>query len=90
MPEVSFTSNLKRFFPDLERTEVKNLIIKEILEEVNHKYPGIKDYIVDEHGHLRKHVNIFIDNELIKDKELLSDKVEPGTSVYFMQALSGG
>ena len=90
MPEVSFTSNLKRFFPTLETTEVQNLTINEILDEVNNKYPGIKDYIVDEHGQLRKHVNIFIDNELIKDKEFLSDKVQPGNSVYFMQALSGG
>ncbi len=90
MPEVSFTSNLKRFFPDLEKTHVKGETVMDILEAVNARYPGIKDYIVDEHGQLRKHVNIFLDNELISDKIKLSDTVNPKTSAYFMQALSGG
>ena len=90
MPVVSFTSNLKRFFPDLKETTVRNRVISDIVEEVNEIYPGIKDYIVDDQGSLRKHVNVFIGNEMIADKQKLTDKAEDSSSVYFMQALSGG
>ena len=41
-------------------------------------------------GALRKHVNIFIGDELIRDKRALSDAVSAETRVYIMQALSGG
>jgi len=90
MPTVKFTSALSRFFPTLKELSVEANSVKEILEKVEQEYPGIKNYIVDEHGALRKHVNIFINEDLILDKINLSDSIEENTAVYFMQALSGG
>lgn len=37
----------------------------------NGRYPGLADYIVDERGTLRKHVNIFIDGTMITDRHTL-------------------
>ncbi len=90
MPTVKFTSNLKRFYPDLAPVKSQASSVPELLEEINSLHPGIKDYIVDEQGRLRKHVNIFIGDKLIDDREGLSDEVKDGTEVYIMQALSGG
>ncbi len=64
--------------------------VAEILDHIEITFPGIKDYIVNEQGQLRKHVNIFIGNSLISDKMELSDPVKSGDEVYIMQALSGG
>ena len=47
-------------------------------------------YVVDDQGALRKHVNIFLGNSWLRDRERLSDSIPPGTVVYVMQALSGG
>jgi molybdopterin synthase sulfur carrier subunit len=52
--------------------------------------PGLGFYICDERGRLRRHVNIFVDQEMIADRGRLSDRVEPGSHVMIMQALSGG
>lgn len=90
MPSVSFTNNLKRFYPSLSSVDVESQSLPDILDHLDKKHPGIKDYIVDEQGRLRKHVNIFIGNDLIKDREKLSDKVEARDEIYIMQALSGG
>ncbi|MEL6670894.1 MAG: MoaD/ThiS family protein [Bacteroidota bacterium] len=90
MPQIRFTSALKRFFPGLEPGPLPGETVAEVVQALNEKYPGLADYLVDEQGRLRKHVNIFIGNVLIKDKVNLKDKVGQGDEVFIMQALSGG
>ena len=90
MPTVKFTYALKRFFPTLKETPVTSDSLNGLLEHIEQQYPGIQNYIVDERGALRKHVNIFIDGELIKDREKLSDPFSENSEVFIMQALSGG
>lgn len=90
MPEIHFTQALKRFFPNLEPVQSDQLSIPDILDELDQKFPGITGYILDDQGHLRKHVNIFIDGRMISDRQKLSDELDEQTEVYIMQALSGG
>ncbi|MBK5272653.1 MAG: MoaD/ThiS family protein [Bacteroidia bacterium] len=62
----------------------------EIFKEIETSYPGIKSYVLDEKGSLRKHVNIFIDGTMIDDRDQLSDAVSSNSEIYIIQALSGG
>ena len=39
---------------------------------------------------LREHVNIYINDELIVDRQQLSDEVNPGDQLYILPAVSGG
>ncbi len=90
MPTIKFTSNLKRFFPELLPIQVDCCNVKEALDMVEQNYAGLTDYLVDENGHLRKHVNIFIGDQLINDRIQLQDALSENDEVYIMQALSGG
>ena len=90
MARVKFTPNLVRFFPDLRECEVEATNVADIVSAVDQRWRGLGDYIVDEQGALRKHVNIFVGDELIRDKQTLSDKISADTRIYIMQALSGG
>jgi len=60
------------------------------VEQVDKQYPGLKDYLVNEQGELRKHVNIYIEKDRISDRNALSDEVKDGQEVFILQALSGG
>lgn len=90
MIKVHFTEALKRFYPELkdELVEAKN--IAELIRVIDERYPGIRGYLLDEHGRCRRHVNIFIGERLIGDREELSDGLGDGDEVFFIQALSGG
>ncbi len=90
MPTVNFTYALKRFYPDLKPLELSVDKVSEVITEIDKEFPGIESYLVDELGRLRKHVNIFVDGNLIKDREKLSDSISENSEVYIMQALSGG
>ena len=90
MPKVKFTSNLRRFYPNLGEMTIDQSTVSQLLDSVEEAHPGLKDYIVDETGALRKHVNIFIGNDMVTDRLKLSDKLTEHDEVYIMQALSGG
>lgn len=90
MAKVKFTSNLLRFFPSLTSQSFKAESIKELIEALESRYPGLASYLIEEKGNLRAHVNIFIGSELIKDRAGLSDVIRPEDEVYIMQAISGG
>lgn len=90
MAKVKFTSALKTFFPDLNELEVNASSVNEAIKEVDSAFPGMSNYLLEEDGSLRKHVNIFVDDSLIHDRSGLSDKVEDRNEILVFQALSGG
>jgi len=90
MAIINFTQALKRFYPQLEPLEIEVNNVNEVIESLETKYPGIENYLIDDQRTLRKHVNIFVDGVLIKDREQLTDALTSNSEVYIMQALSGG
>ena len=91
MAQVRFTRHLSRYFPDLaEREQVSGNTVAEVVDALDERHPGLGAYIVDERGSLRKHVNIFLGQELIHDRTNLLDPVENDDQVFIFQALSGG
>lgn len=90
MATVHFTRHLKRFFPSLAPLDVEACTVAEAVARVDERFPGLADYVVDERGRLRKHVNIFVDGELIADRDGLADAVGARSELHIMQALSGG
>ena len=92
MPRVELTRHLYRFFPDLEGSEivVDGSTAAEVVAAMEALAPGFAFYVCDERGALRPHVNMFIEEELVRDRGALSDRVEPDSRVFILQALSGG
>jgi molybdopterin synthase sulfur carrier subunit len=90
MATVHFTRHLVRFFPELRNTEIHACSAAELVRELDHLHPGLADYLVDERGALRKHVNIFIGGEPVRDRDRLTDPIRPSDQVHVLQALSGG
>lgn len=92
MPSVEMTSHLYRFFPALENREldVPAGSVAQVLYAIEAIAPGFRDYVVDDHGALRRHVNICVNKGLVVDRKGLSDQVGPQDKVFIFQALSGG
>jgi sulfur-carrier protein len=92
MPTVEMTSHLYRFFPALENRAIRVSTgsVAEVLRSVNEIAPGFTDYVLDERGALRRHVNLSINDTIVIDRKTLSDHVPDEAVVYIFQALSGG
>ncbi len=92
MVKVELTPHLFTFFPHLKgkRLEVEAGDAAGVVREMEKLAPGFAFYVCDEHGSLRTHVNFFIEDERVVDRERLSDRVGPDARVFILQALSGG
>ena len=53
-------------------------------------HPRVRGYLLDDQGALRKHVAIFVNQELIRDRATQSDPVGAHDALFVAQALSGG
>jgi len=89
MPRVVFTSNLQRYVTCPER-DVRGTTVAQALADVFVDTPQIRDYVLDEQGHVRRHVHIYVDGQRITDRERLSDSVREDSEICVLQALSGG
>ncbi len=86
------TSHLYRFFPVLENREilVPEGSVADVVRSVNEITPGFSDYVLNDYGAQRRHVLISINDNLIVDRNALTDRVAEDGTVYIFQALSGG
>ena len=64
--------------------------MRQVLEGYFQDNPGVRAYVLDDQGALRRHVAIFLNQKLIRDRTGLSDAVHENDRIYVVQALSGG
>ncbi len=89
MAKINFTSNLRRHV-DCPSLDVNANALHEALKQAFVKNERLKTYVLDDQGHLRKHMRILIDGQAINDLENFNDAVRPNSEIWVMQALSGG
>jgi hypothetical protein len=89
MAHVAFTSQLQRFTqtPEFHTTAAT---LREALEAAFELNPRLRHYVLDEQGHLRAHVVVFIEGRRVLDRVTLADALAPDDKVYVLQALTGG
>ena len=90
MARVRFTPLLRRHLALSPRDDVPGASVREVLEVLFAETPGLRSYLLEDHGPLRKHVVVFVDDEAVRDRDGLSDPVGDDSELYVMQALSGG
>lgn len=87
--KVSFTQNIQRHV-ECPPVEVPGGTVGEVLDAVFAVNPRARGYVLDDQGGLRQHMTVFVDGVMVRDRTKLSDPVEPASSVWVFQALSGG
>jgi len=89
MTSVAFTPNLARHV-DAPAARVSGVTLQAALDEYFAANPRVRSYVLDDQGAVRKHVAIFVNDELIRDRVSLSDPLGADDEVFVAQALSGG
>ena len=88
--KVRIPTPLRKFTDGKGEVESEGKNIEELLNNLENRYPGIKERLCDESGNLRRFVNIYVNEEdirFIKGKDtVLSD----GDAVSIVPAIAGG
>jgi hypothetical protein len=89
MPHVTFTAQLQRF-TETPEFDTSAATLRGALDAAFELNPRLRHYVLDDQGHLRQHVVVFIDGRRVADRVALSDALAPHDKVYVLQALTGG
>lgn len=68
------------------RVELTASTVKEMIDGLDARWPGMRDRICDSRPAIRKHMNVFVDG----DKATLETRLTPGAEVFVLTAISGG
>lgn len=89
MARLFFTQQLKRF-TEVPEVDTPAATLREALQDAFGLNPRLRGYVLDDQGHLRKHVVVFIDGQRCAEHERLDAALRPDSQVHVLQALTGG
>jgi len=89
MARIVFTPQLRRFV-EVPEVETSAGQLRAGLEDAFTGNPRLRGYVLDDQGHLRPNVVIFVDGRRLREYERLDEALGPETVVHVLQALSGG
>lgn len=89
MPSVRFTPQLRRFTATPE-LDCEAATLRDALEAAFALNPRLRGYVLDDQGHVRPNVVVFVDGRRCAGRVALTEALAPSSQVYVMQALSGG
>ena len=64
--------------------------VRAVLEELERRNPALHRSICDETGTVRRHVNLFVNTNHMRDRNGLDTPLAPGDTVTILPAVSGG
>jgi molybdopterin synthase sulfur carrier subunit len=87
MPTVAIPSLMQNLTRGQERVVVKGATLREVVENLEQAYPGIKNRLCDG-DRIHPSIGVYIDGVL--SREGMRQRVEENTEIHFLPAISGG
>lgn len=85
--KVWIAQPLRSYTGEARFVEVEGSDLREVLDHLEQRYPGIRFRMIDEQDQIRQHIHIFIGQQMAHS---LEEAVPPGQEVMIVAALSGG
>jgi sulfur-carrier protein len=86
---ITFAAHLQRHVAILAQT-IEAATIGEAIDRACEAAPAMRHYVLDDQGHVRKHVAVFIDGEMLLPRTDMQRALGAGANIHVIQALTGG
>jgi molybdopterin synthase sulfur carrier subunit len=90
MKKVRIPTPLRKLTNNEEVVEVNATTIGEAITELQSRYPGIKERLVDDQGEVRRFVNVYVNEEDIRFLQNQQTPLKEGDEISIIPAIAGG
>jgi sulfur-carrier protein len=87
--EVRIPTILRSYTAGAKAVEGSGDTLREVIDDVDTRHPGLRDRIVDDDG-LRRFVNVYLNDEDVRFLGGLQTPVADGDAVTVLPAVAGG
>lgn len=88
--KVRIPTPLRKLTNNEEVVEINAPTIAEAIAQLQSRYPGIKERLVDERGEVRRFVNVYVNEEDIRFLQDQQTPLKNGDEISVIPAIAGG
>jgi molybdopterin synthase sulfur carrier subunit len=88
--KVRIPTPLRKLTNNEEVIEVDATTITEAIAELQMRFPGFKERLLDETGAVRRFVNVYVNEEDIRFLQNQQTKLKDGDEISIIPAIAGG
>ena len=88
--EVRIPTVLRKFTRGDAVVELEPGTIADLIDQLEKRYPGMKQQLMTEQGDLHRFVNVYVNDEDARYLEKLDTKVSEGDRVALLPSVAGG
>jgi molybdopterin synthase sulfur carrier subunit len=90
MVQVKIPTPLRKFTAGSSGVEADGATVAALVDDLERRFPGMKERICDEQGQVRRFVNIFVNGEDIRFLKHLDTPLKAGDELSIVPAIAGG
>ena len=87
---VRVPTPLQKLTKNKAEVEAKGSNIKELIEDLEKNFPGLKERLCDEKGKLRRFINIYVNEEDVRFLQQAETPLKDNDEVSIIPAIAGG
>lgn len=88
--KIRIPTPLRKLTQDEEVVEVQAATVGGAIEEMQARFPGIQERLLDEAGNIRRFVNVYVNEEDIRFLQNKQTPLKDGDEVSIIPAIAGG
>ena len=88
--QVHVTSVIRKSVGGLSALAAEGGTVAELIDDIERRYPGFRDQLVDGQGRLHRFVNVYLNDEDVRFLEGAETALREGDEVSILPALAGG
>ena len=87
---VRIPTPLQKFTKNQSAVQVESSTIQDMVNDLEQSFPGIRERLCDEHGAIRKFINLYLNDEDIRFIDGEKTALKDGDEVAIIPAIAGG
>ncbi len=88
--KVRVPTPLRKFTNGVDEVSAEGNSVHALVDDLEQKFPGIKERICDESGKIRRFVNVYVNGDDIRFLKNLETSLKEGDSISIVPAIAGG
>lgn len=90
MANIKLPPVLRKISGGIKEVQIEGSTIGDVLDNLDHKFQGIKHQLLTEDGQIARFVNLYLNDEDVRFMQGLTTPVKDNDTVIILPAMSGG